>query len=559
MSFSNIKNVRNLSLLPEIKRLVNYQAKNLDTKPKMVAILDKRTSEHQKLQKEIKNYINNPPTILSLINGVQNIPESTYQAQISPFYHHPVVANFSYTPKEPLYNGLKNFQKGKDHWNQVPIEDRMEIMLKIADLVKGKYYYKMMAATIVGQGKSIGEADIDCIQELVDFLNFNVQFSLEILKKQPISTDNISNYSIYKPLNGYVASYTPFNFTAIAGNLATAPLIWGNSVFWKPSENSLLSNNLFYEICLEAGVPPEVLHFVIADYNTFTQQITSNKNLGAVLFTGSTFGFNNVIKEINDNYYNQHVELTSNKIREKSYNYPRLIGETGGKNFHFVDVEANIDLAVDKTFQSAFGYSGQKCSACSRLYLPESMWEEFKKKMIQKIKQMNTSEITVIRDYKYNELSSFLKELNDDPSIEIYQWHEPDNTENYFIPPTLVLCFDENHSILKRELFGPILSIRLYSEQNKFKMMEECKKTTPYSLTGAVFSDSEAFLNHSIEYFGESCGNFYINDKSTGAVVGQQPFGGFGISGTNDKAGDSNFMLRLCHQQNVKVNNYNSD
>ena len=540
-----------MRLRPVFNSLKNFKAKNYNSP--INPYLNKKTPQYKELQKEIINYFTYPTNIYSRINGKHYIDETLFSQQISPSYEHQCVAKYNYIPNAPLYMGLLNYEKGKKHWKQVPIEKRMEIMLKISDLIKTKYFTKMLAATIVGQGKTVHEANIDCIQELVDFLEFNVEFTQTILEKQPISTDTEQNVSLYNSLQGFVASYTPFNFTAIAGNLATAPLLWGNCVFWKPSEKSLLSNHLFYEICLEAGVHDTALQFVVADYNTFTNHITSNRNLGAVLFTGSSFGLNNVLNDVNDNYYNKEVGLSKIQHSDR-YNYPRIIAETGGKNFHFVDNDANLDLVVEKTFQSAFGYSGQKCSACSRLYLPESMWDDFVCKMKAKLNAINTNDYNVIDDYKYQSLNAKITELKLDHTVEVLQYHTEEKNYNYFVPPTIVLCYSDTHSILEEELFGPVLSVRLYKEDEQESMIIECIQATPYCLTGAVFSNDTDFLLRSVETFENSCGNFYINDKSTGAVVNQQPFGGFGMSGTNDKAGDMNFMMRLCHQRNVKIN-----
>lgn len=537
-------------VIPQLKRLSGFRAQNFEAQ--LTSLFDKRQIEYHKLQKEIDNYLAQPTVVHSHINDNINVCSNYAMTEVSPLYGHQEIVKYRYCDKIPLINGLANFEKGKKHWSSLPIEDRMEKILKVADLIKGKYFYKMLAATMVGQGKNLYQANIDCIQELVDFLYFNVDYSLQMLKEQPISTKYEKNYSQYLPINGFVASYTPFNFTAIAGNLAISPLIWGNSVFWKPSEKALLSNYLLFQICMEAGIPNSVLNFVVIDYQQFTNIITKNKDLGAVLFTGSTFGFNNVIQSVNENYINQIIQPGKVKT-DTHYNYPRIMGETGGKNFHFVEKTADLDLVVERTFESAFGYSGQKCSACSRLYLPMEMWEQFKHKILQKIKLISSNNIGVISQFKYTELLTYINELKNDDLVNVYSPKECNDKTSYFISPTLVLCHTSDHPILQTELFGPILAIRLYTDMEE--AIQECQTATPYRLTGAVFSQDDTFLDESINIFAENCGNFYINDKSTGAVVGQQPFGGFGVSGTNDKAGDKSFMRRLCNQRNIKVSN----
>ena len=543
-----------MRIRPLIKNLNSFRAVNYQSP--IQRVMDTTTKEHSLLQKEIKNYITNPIVVNTHINGSKYVTESYSNCQISPLYNHAKLVHYNPIMTQPIYTAIKDHKQAKQRWLAVPIERRMEIMLKIADLIETKYYYKMLAATIVGQGKSIHEANIDAIQETIDFLRFNVDYSLQILKKQPISTDNVTNVSLYQPLQGIVASYTPFNFTAIAANLATAPLIWGNYVMWKPSEKALLSNYLFYEICMEAGVHTDILNFVITDAVGFTDVITKTSDLGAILFTGSTFGYNSVLKKIHENYYNQVLQF--NHIHKENvkteYNYPRCIGETGGQNFHFVDSEANLDLVVEKTFNSAFGYSGQKCSACSRLYLPESMWNEFLEKMNKKISTIDKDNYGVIGSYSYYLLDTTINELKTNPSVEVFQYYENCDKTSYFISPTIVLCNDKNVSVLKDEFFGPILGVRLYKPENIDEIIRECQTSVSYALTGAIFSENSDFLETATELFRENCGNMYINDQSTGAVVGQQPFGGFKASGTNDKAGDINFMLRLCNQQNIKIN-----
>ena len=546
-----------MRIRPVINTLRNFKAVNYQSP--IQRVMDTTTKEHKLLQAEIKNYIQNPVTIFSQINGSQFMTEQNNVCQVSPLYSHPVVSMFNYLGPQPILSGIEKSEKAKKQWLEVPIENRMEIMLKIADLIENKYFYKMLAATMVGQGKTIYEANIDAIQETIDFLRFNVDFSLQILKKQPISTENITNVSLYQPLQGVVASYTPFNFTAIAANLATAPLIWGNSVFWKPSEKAMLSNHLFYEICLEAGVHHNILNFVITEAGLFTNAITNNNKLGAVLFTGSSFGYNSVLEKVHTNYYNKVLNfgaVRKDHIKTE-YTYPRCIGETGGQNFHFVDTEANMDLVVEKTMNSAFGYSGQKCSACSRLYLPRDKWAYFISEIEKKIVETITPETHgVIGTYSYYELDATIRELKNSPSVEVFQFSENDESISYFISPTIVLCHSADETVLKDEFLGPILGVRLYAPHEKNEAIRECQEAVPYALTGAIFSENDEFLEHAVDLFSNNCGNMYINDQSTGAVVGQQPFGGFKASGTNDKAGDMNFMLRLCNQQNIKINNY---
>ena len=513
-----------MSWIQRLGRFNGYRAVNLLPKPKNEFCMDT-------LNKEITNILKKPTYISSMING-QSYHGQTLKTHVSPCNNKTVIYNYSYLDKSN-YNVLHNFERSKREWKNVPIEKKLQIFEKISDLVEGKYYYKMMAATMVGQGKNIVEAELDCIAETVDFLRFNIQFASEIYNKQPIGD---INYSQYLPLQGRVAAITPFNFTAIAANLSTAPLYFGNSVFWKPSEKSLLSNYLYYQICLEAGVPPEVLHFVLMKPQDYIKNVMREKT-GGVLFTGSTNAFTNILSQIN-----------YKKI------FPRIIGETGGKNFHFVDENVDLDLVVEKTYQSAFGYSGQKCSACSILYLPDNMLNEFSEKIKTFHDETHPSEIDnycLIGSDSYNRTVNILENAKKDESLRLLMGGNYNMDGKYYVEPTIFHA-QVGNELLKRELFAPILLIRTYPSVFKNMALHECANNSEYKLTGSIFSKDPEFIDYATETLDNSCGNFYINDKSTGSVVGQQPFGGFGKSGTNDKAGDINFMMRLYSQRNIK-------
>ena len=492
---------------------------------------------HTTLQREINHLIKNPRIIPSVLHG-KEYSGFLREPHPSPSYGKPSIYQYGYLDRVH-YPELANFEKGKLLWKNVPMCDKLEIFEKIANLVEDKYYYKLIAATMVGQGKNFVEAELDAIAETVDFLRFNIQYTSQICEKQPIGD---MNYSQYLPLQGRVAAITPFNFTAIAANLSTAPLYFGNTVFWKPSEKSLLSNYLFYQICLEAGLPPEVLHFVIMKPEDYIQNVIRDRT-GGVLFTGSTQAFTNILGKIN---YQQH--------------FPRIIGETGGKNFHFVEKTADLDLVVEKTYQSAYGYSGQKCSACSILYLPDFMIEDFKDKFRSYHENVHTKDekekYCLIGKDSYERTVKILENIKNDPTIDVLMGGSHDDKNGYYVEPTLcrVGPSKTSNSLTEKELFAPILCLKHYHTNFTNMALMDCAKNSEYKLTGAIFSKDTEFINSASEYLDNSCGNFYINDKSTGSVVGQQPFGGFGKSGTNDKAGDINFMMRLFSQRNIKYN-----
>lgn len=482
----------------------------------------------KKLDSEINNFLNNPPNISSVINGVR-INDKYTHTMYSPSYNRKKIFTYQYLDSDKKYSIVQP----SDSWKRMSPELRLQIFTKIADLVENKYFYKMMAATMVGQGKNTYESQLDCIAEMVDFLRFNIQYTAQIFNKQP---NYGYNYSQYNPLQGNVLAITPFNFTAIAGNLATAPLYFGNNVIWKPSEKSLLSNWVFYEICKEAGVPDDCLHFCIMKPNEFIESYMDD-NVGGVLYTGSTNGFQNILSNVSTKKH-----------------FPRIIGETGGKNFHFVEKTAPIDLVVEKTFQSAFNYSGQKCSACSILYLPESMLDDFITKMKNYKKKYNFENYGVIDKESYYKTVNIITKQKDNINSELLMGGNFNIDSSFFIEPTIFRIDNKDEPILKEELFAPILCIRTYEDDNLYDAVCECKHNSEYKLTGAIFSRNKHVIEVLTREFDSNTGNFYINDKSTGALVGQQPFGGFGLSGTNDKAGDINFLYRLFNQRNVKVN-----
>lgn len=483
------------------------------------------------LNNEIESILNNPKTITSVIKGKEISSHLEYQ-QLSPGYGKKAIVNYGYLPSQH-YEDLHTFSMAKDHWTRLALENKFNIFEKIADLVENKYYYKMMAATMVGQGKNLVEAELDCIAETVDFLRFNIQYAKEIYQKQPIGNGNISQYL---PVQGRFTAITPFNFTAIAANLSTAPLYFGNVVYWKPSEKSLLSNKLFFDICIEAGLPPEIINFVLMNPNDYVNEVVRNQT-GGILFTGSTDVFTKILGRIN---YKKH--------------FPRIIGETGGKNFHFVEKTSNIEYVVEKTYQAAYGYAGQKCSACSVIYLPNEMEDDFLEKFKDYHAIHHPSEkdhYCVIGEDSFKRTKKVIDTIEKSDSLDILMGGNYDDSENYYVEPTLIKV-NKCNELMTKEFFAPILFLKTYDSKMNYFAIEECANLSDYKLTGAIFSEDNDFINYASYKFQDSCGNFYINDKCTGSVVGQQPFGGFGKSGTNDKAGDINFMMRLFNQRNIK-------
>lgn len=491
----------------------------------------------------IDDVLENPIKIPNYL-GFDN-PIIKINKQISPFNNNKHVALYQNVDNVSLDRYFRKYHSGKECWQNTPYYKRREVFLKAADLIETKYFNEMLAYTVVGQNKNIYEAEVDAICELVDFLRFNVAYADQIIEKQPIQTKFNKNISEYNSLNGFVAAITPFNFTAIGGNLASAPLLFGNSVLWKPSDNAILSNHLFYQIMLEAGLPDGVLNFCPMEPELFLDKISEQKDLGAVLFTGSSSVFDTIHEKISQNTKNMNT-------------YPRIIGETGGKNFHFIDTECDtmINSIVEKTIESAFNYSGQKCSACSIMYVPTNKLAKitnyFKLRLNYYVR--HSENYGLINQKSYDRVNTILDELRSDDKID-FMVNGPDSDyENYLINPQILICEDHQHRVFNEEFFAPILAIYPYQPYKKEETIDLCCNSNSYALTGSVFSEDKKFIDYATNKFRHKTGNFYINDKSTGSVVGQQPFGGSGKSGTNDKAGDINLLFRLFNQRNIKIN-----
>ena len=497
--------------------------------------------------KEVMESVFNKPVSIENDLNLNNVGTPLYQ--VSSLNNNKHICEYKHLDNFGIVNYIKNYEKNKKVWDDTPFNQKKEVFLNAADLIENKYYHKMLAYTILGQNKNVYEAEIDSICELVDFLRFNVYYTEQILSKQPIQTPGINNISEYNSLNGFVASITPFNFTAIGGNLASAPLLFGNSVLWKPSDNAILSNYLFYEIMHEAGLPKGVLNFSPMDPINFLNLVISRSDLAAILFTGSSSVMDNIYSKVGENIC-------------KYNNYPRIIGETGGKNFHFVghikdNIINKLENIATKTIESSFNYSGQKCSACSILYIPSTNLNQLIALLINKLELYNEQKDNygVINRKSYNKLNTLLYELKNDEDIYFITSDKNNDANSYDIKPHILICKDHKHRVFNEEFFGPILAIYPYDIREIDETMDICIKSNNYALTGSIFSDDIQFIDKAKNKFKNKTGNFYINDKSTGSVVGQQPFGGSGKSGTNDKAGDINLLFRLFNQRNIKVNN----
>lgn len=439
--------------------------------------------------------------------------------------------------------------KTQREWERTPIEARLEIWLKAAALMAGKYRQELNASTMLGQAKTAIQAEIDSAAELVDFFKIHAYFVKDALRYKPISPNpsETLNSLRYRGMDGFVAAVSPFNFTAIGGNLAYTPALMGNAVLWKPSDTAILSNWTIFKICREAGVPAGVVNFVPAHGPDFGDTITKSPYLAGINFTGSVPTFNRLWSQVGAN-------INSYK------NYPKLIGECGGKNYHFVHPSADIESVVMGTIRSAFEYSGQKCSACSRMYVPTSLWPKIKQGLLDtrdKLKfgavhNFNVFSSAVIDAAAFKRISGYIEHAKKSPNCEIIGGGGYDDSVGYFIQPTIVVTTDPKDKIMTQEIFGPVLTIYVYPDKDLNETMKLVESSTPYALTGAIFAQDLDWARQAMEEFKYTAGNFYINDKSTGSVVGQQPFGGSRMSGTNDKAGGPHYVLRWASPQSIK-------
>ncbi|PID92749.1 MAG: 1-pyrroline-5-carboxylate dehydrogenase [Bacteroidetes bacterium] len=437
----------------------------------------------------------------------------------------------------------------KEKWAALSWEHRASIFLKAADLIAGPYRHRINAATMLGQSKNVYQAEIDSACEMIDFLRFNVQYMSEIYEQQPESSEGVWNRVEQRPLEGFVFALTPFNFTAIAGNLPTAPAMMGNTVVWKCSNTQVYSAKVLMDVFIEAGVPAGVINLVFVSGPVAGNEVFSHPAFAGIHFTGSTGVFRHIWKTIGDNIH-----------RYKSY--PRIVGETGGKDFVFAHPSADVEALVAGLVRGAFEYQGQKCSAASRAYIPESLWPEVHKRleaMIKTIKMGPTEDFSnffnaVIDEVSFDKLEGFISRAKDDKDAEVIIGGGCDKSLGYFIEPTVILASDPHYVTMEEELFGPVLSIYVYPDDQICETAELLNETSIYALTGAIFSQDRYAIECLTKKLSDAAGNFYINDKPTGAVVGQQPFGGARGSGTNDKAGSMVNLLRWVSPRTIKEN-----
>jgi len=483
-----------------------------------------------------------------LVNG-EKIFTGAVQEQRIPSEHSTVLCRYHEADAATVDKAIKGALSAKAAWESMPFNDRAAIFLKAADLLSGKWRYKLMAATMLGQGKNAWQAEIDAAAELADFWRFNCRYAQEIYEGQPPkNSTGVWNRVEYRPLEGFVLAVSPFNFTAIGGNLPGAPALMGNVVAWKPAPAATLSNWYVMEVLREAGLPDGVIQFIPGPAPEVVSKALASPDFAALHFTGSTHVFRKLWRDIGENI-------------DKYKSYPRIVGETGGKNFHVIHHTANIANAVHQTIRGAFEYQGQKCSATSRAYVPDVMWDEFRAQLRQELEGIKVGSVEdfsnflgpVINKQAFDKIKGYIEAARKDPENEIIGG-KCDDSKGYFIHPTVIVTKNPKSKTMVEEIFGPVLTVYVYKTSEYESILDLVNETSTYALTGSIFAQDRQAIIMAANRLRHAAGNFYINDKSTGAVVGQQPFGGSRASGTNDKAGSSTLLYRFISMRSIKEN-----
>ena len=496
-------------------------------------------SPERKRVEETYNDMFNSKIDVPLYIGEKTVFTKNKKDILPPHDHKNIVGTFSQADKEHVHEAIENLMKNKRTWSETPWEKRCEVFLKAADLLSDKYRAKITAGTMIGQSKNIFQAEIDAACEFIDFLRFNVSYLTEIYSEQPIDGPGKSNNLEYRALEGFVYAVTPFNFTAIGGNLCASAALMGNVVLWKPSDNQVYTAKITMDIFKEAGLPDGVINLVTGDPEMISDIALAHPEFSGLHFTGSTSVFRDLWKKIGNNI---------NIYRD----YPRIVGETGGKDFIFCHPSANIEASATAIIRGGFEFQGQKCSAASRIYIPKSISNELISSVIDQTKTIkmgspidfNNFMTAVIHENAFKRISEYIDYAKSSDDCEILIGGGYDDTVGYFVEPTIILTKNHQFRTMQEEIFGPVVTIYVYNDEEWNSMLDIVDQTSDYALTGAFISEDEESIKTALNKLRYSAGNFYINDKPSGAVVGQQPFGGCRASGTDDKAGSKLNLLR---------------
>ncbi len=482
-----------------------------------------------------------------IIIGGKEIRTGNLAEMYAPHDHNLKLGVYHKAGRKEVEMAIEAALEARKIWADLPWEQRASIFLKAADLLSGPWRATLNAATMLCQSKTVFQAEIDSACETIDFWRFNTYYMSQIITDQPYSPQGVWNRLEYRPLEGFIFAATPFNFTSIAANLPTAPAMVGNVVLWKPASSAVYSAYWIYQLLKEAGLPDGVINFLPGSGGEVGDPALESPDLAGIHFTGSTAVFQGMWKKVGDT------------IAQKKY-YPRIVGETGGKDFIFAHNSADVDALVTASLRGAFEYQGQKCSAASRAYIPQSLWTDFSTKLTGELEQVKMGDPTdftnfmtaVIDKGSFHKIARYIDHAREDDDIEFVYGGNYDSSKGYFIEPTVLRTEDPRHMLMQEEIFGPVLTIYVYDDDKFDETLELCDTTSPYGLTGAIFGRDRLALNKMSERLRNAAGNFYLNDKPTGAVVGQQPFGGSRASGTNDKAGSAMNLLRWMTVRTIK-------
>jgi len=487
---------------------------------------------------------------IPLLVGGREVRTGKLAENVCPHDRSTVLCRYHTATPEVVEEAIRASQDAWRDWARMSATHRLAIFLRMAELLAGPWRDTLNAATMLGQSKTCHQAEIDAACELIDFYRFNPYYALcRMYPEQPLSPQGIWDYVEYRPLEGFVFAVTPFNFTSIAGNLPTSPAMMGNTVLWKPASSSVLSNYYLMRMFEEAGLPPGVINFIPGRGGSVGNPVVASPHLAGIHFTGSTPVFQGMWRSIGENIARYRT-------------YPRIVGETGGKDFIFVHRSASLDSVVANAVRGAFEFQGQKCSAASRMYVPQSLWGELRDRLVAEVATLKMGDVqdfsnfcgAVIDEGAFDTITGYIDHAKAASDATILCGGGYDKSQGFFVEPTVILCEDPHAKSMEEEIFGPVLSVFVYEDERIEEALDLCDTTSPYALTGAVFGQDRLAVEHITDRLRFASGNFYINDKPTGAVVGQQPFGGSRASGTNDKAGSVTNLLRWVSMRAVKEN-----
>jgi 1-pyrroline-5-carboxylate dehydrogenase len=504
------------------------------------------TPERAAIKAELKRLGGRVTEIPVIVNG-QDVRTGKTVRVVSPHRHSHHLADTHQADGRALGAAVAAARRAHREWASWRFEDRAAVFLKAAELLAGPWRQRVNAATMLGQSKTIFQAEIDSACELIDFFRFNAYFAERIYAEQPMSSAGMWNRMDHRPLEGFVYAVTPFNFTAIGGNLPAAPALMGNTVVWKPAATAALSNYMVMRLLQEAGLPPGVINFVPGDSQQISARLLSDRSLAGIHFTGSTGVFQGLWKEVASRL--DHYD-----------SYPRLVGETGGKDFIAAHPSADAEALAVAMVRGSYEYQGQKCSAASRAYVPHSLWPRVKERVLEMIAELKMGDVADFRNFmgavidakSFAKITGYLDQARKDRGVTILAGGGTDDTKGWFIEPTLIQVKNPRYRTMCEELFGPVLTVYVYPDKEWKATLNLVNSTSPYALTGAVFAQERSALVEATAALRYAAGNFYLNDKPTGAVVGQQPFGGARASGTNDKAGSILNLLRWVSPRSIK-------